>query len=88
MNKYRVVWKSRFSDVCQNTDNLKIVFWISQNDILAHPNTKVFITHGGVNSLIESVYHAKPVIVFPISNDQANNAANAVSKGYGITMDL
>ena len=88
IGKLRVVWKSKVPDFCQKTENIEILSWIPQNDILAHPNTKVFITHGGVNSLIESVYHAKPVIVFPISNDQPNNAANAASKGYGIKMDL
>ena len=55
--------------------------WIPQNDLLANDRVQLFITHGGFNSLIEAVYHAKPVIMFPIALDQPNNAATAQAKG-------
>ena len=68
--------------------NVKVMDWIPQNDILAHPKIRLFITHGGFNSLSESIYHAKPVIVFPVAFEQPNNAAVVVKKGYGIRMYL
>ncbi|ESN97311.1 hypothetical protein HELRODRAFT_152136, partial [Helobdella robusta] len=53
-----------------------------------HQATKLFITHGGLNSIIESVNHKKPIIVVPIGIDQISNAAMAVKKGYALTMPL
>ena len=37
---------------------------------------------------MESVSHAKPVIVFPLAFDQPDQAAVAAAKGFGIRMDL
>ena len=62
--------------------------WIPQNDILAHPKIRLFITHGGYNGMLESVFHAKPMIIFPVAYDQPNNAAVAVKRGFGIRMDM
>ena len=86
--KYRVIWKFKSPELCPNASNVRILPWIPQNDVLAHRNVKLFITHGGWNSLLESVYHAKPVIVFPIFGDQPGNAAIAIAKGFGIYMDI
>ncbi|XP_069160929.1 UDP-glycosyltransferase UGT5-like [Procambarus clarkii] len=40
----------------------------------AHHNVKVFITHGGLLSLQEALYHATPLLVLPIFADQPRNA--------------
>jgi hypothetical protein len=87
-SRFRVVWKVKNADACSAVDILKIVSWMPQNDLLADPRVRLFISHGGMNSLIEAVYHAKPVIVCPIALDQSYNAAAAVSKGYAIRMDI
>jgi hypothetical protein len=88
----RVIWKFKNADVCGadaiNEGRLKILPWIPQNDLLADPRVRLFVTHGGLNSLIEAVYHAKPVIVFPIAADQPFNAAAAESKRFAIRMDI
>ena len=55
--------------------------WIPQNDLLAHEKVRLFITHGGFNSMVETVYHAKPIIIFPSIADQPNNAAVVVNRG-------
>jgi UDP-glucoronosyl and UDP-glucosyl transferase len=56
--------------------------------LLADPRVRLFITHAGLNSIIESTYHGKPIITFPIGLDQPNNAQMAASKGFGIRMDI
>ena len=41
-----------------------------KQDILGHPNVKLFITHGGLGSFLESLYHATPLLVMPGFVDQ------------------
>lgn len=85
---HRFVWKLRYPEYCAGVENVKILPWIPQNDLLAHDKVRLFITHGGFNSLVEAVYHATPVIVFPIALDQPENAGLVVAKGFGLRMDL
>jgi 2-hydroxyacylsphingosine 1-beta-galactosyltransferase len=84
----RVLWKSSRSDLCAGIGNVQVTRWIPQNDLLADKRVILFISHGGFNGLIEAVYHAKPVIVFPLVADQSANANAAVKNGYGIRMDI
>lgn len=56
--------------------------------ILAHPNTKAFITHGGLNSMIETAYYGVPILGIPFFGDQYANVATAVSKGFAIGVNL
>jgi len=74
---------------CQNDNiGLLILPWIPQYDLLADSRIKAFISHAGFNSIIESVYHSKPLVLFPIGLDQPANAAAAVSKGFAVRMDI
>lgn len=68
--KYRFIWKLKMSEHCPDVSNVKILPWIPQNDLLAAEKVRLFISHAGFNSLAESLYHAKPIIVFPIALDQ------------------
>ena len=81
--RYQVLWKLKNESHCSNVKNVKIMDWIPQNDLLAHDKVRLFITHGGFNSMTETVYHAKPVIVFPMFADQPNTAAFVVSRKVG-----
>ena len=47
--------------------------WLPQNDLLAHPNLRVFVTHGGLLSLQEAIYHKTPLVGVPLVNDQKPN---------------
>ena len=81
------VWKLKGKVSCSN-NNILILPWIPQIDLLADTRVRLFISHGGYNSIIESVYHAKPLILFPIGVDQPANAAAGESKGYAIQMKI
>jgi UDP-glucoronosyl and UDP-glucosyl transferase len=46
--------------------NVRIEHWIpSQLSVLAHPNMRVFVTHGGGNGFHEGIYFGKPLLVMP-----------------------
>ena len=68
--------------------NILLMPWIPQNDILGHRNTKLFITHCGINSIYDALYNAVPVIGFPLFGDQHYNAMKMTSKGYGIKLSI
>lgn len=46
------------------------------------------MTHGGLLSTFETVYHGVPAVVLPVFCDHDSNAAKAESDGYAIRLDL
>ena len=51
------------NDIKKFPKNVKIIRWINQNDLLGDNRIKLFITHGGFNSICERIFHGKPMIV-------------------------
>lgn len=66
--------------------NVIVRSWFPQSAILQHPNVKCFVSHGGQNSIQESIFHGKPVIVIPFYLEQLKNSRWAHEKGYGIDL--
>ena len=83
-----VIWKQTGSFDFPVSKNVKLMKWIPQNDILGHPNTRVFITHSGNNGQYEVLYHGVAMLAFYIFGDQPYNAARVEFKGFGKKMDL
>ncbi|XP_057651353.1 UDP-glycosyltransferase UGT5-like isoform X1 [Diorhabda carinulata] len=69
------------------SENVLVRKWLPQQDILRHPNVKLFITQGGLQSLQESVVNGIPLIGIPFFGDQITNVNRMVKKGYGIKLD-
>lgn len=82
----RVVWK--YEGVIDDLpSNIRLSSWLPQQDLLAHDNIRLFITHGGLFSLQESVYHGVPLIGMPVFADQISNVVKAVHDGYAVQLD-
>ncbi|EPQ18274.1 UDP-glucuronosyltransferase 2B31 [Myotis brandtii] len=84
----KVLW--RFDGKKPDTlgPNTRLYKWIPQNDLLGHPKTKAFITHGGTNGIYEAIYHGIPVVGIPMFADQPDNIARMKTKGAAIRMDF
>lgn len=54
---------------------------------LGQRDCRGFLTHGGLNSLQEAIYHGVPVIGFPFGSDQTINIGRAVKEGYALQMN-
>ena len=50
------------------------------------PAVRAFLTHGGINSLLEAAYHGVPVVMLPLMADQLDNAMRAEELGMGLTI--
>jgi glucuronosyltransferase len=53
---------------------------------IGHMNCRLFLTHGGLNSLQEAVYHGVPVLGLPLGGDQELNLIKAVKEGYALKL--
>lgn len=82
----KVLWKYENETLPGKPDNVMIGSWIPQRDILAHPNVKVFITHGGKQGTTEAFLEGIPLLGIPVYGDQMMNLAQAEQKGYAINI--
>ncbi|XP_055311033.1 UDP-glucosyltransferase 2 [Sitodiplosis mosellana] len=87
---YRVIWKydGSVADMKDLPSNVKIGAWLPQQDLLGHRKLRAFVTHGGLLSMFESVYHGVPLVTMPVFCDHDVNAAKAVADGYALRLDL
>jgi len=58
-----------------DSSNVRTMRWLPQSSLLAHPQTRLFISHCGLNALFEAAHYGVPVLAIPLSADQHNHAA-------------
>jgi UDP:flavonoid glycosyltransferase YjiC (YdhE family) len=61
----------------------KLLKWAPQYSILNHPHTKLFVTHGGLDSIYEAIQSGTPMLVIPYFADQPRNAILVKEHGIG-----
>lgn len=84
----KVVWRHVGERPTTLGNNTMLVKWLPQNDILGHPKTKLFISHGGTNGLYEAIYHGVPVLGIPLIFDQDDNFVRLVARGAADTVEI
>uniref|UniRef100_A0A8B9K6C0 UDP-glucuronosyltransferase n=1 Tax=Astyanax mexicanus TaxID=7994 RepID=A0A8B9K6C0_ASTMX len=77
----KVLWRYSGDKPDTLSPNTKLYDWIPQNDLLGHPKTKAFVTHGGTNGLYEAIYHGVPMVGIPLFGDQPDNLFHMKTKG-------
>uniref|UniRef100_A0A6P7G6G8 UDP-glucuronosyltransferase n=1 Tax=Diabrotica virgifera virgifera TaxID=50390 RepID=A0A6P7G6G8_DIAVI len=86
--KQKVLWKTDEENFTGKPANMKLSKWVPQEAILAHPNCKLFITHGGFLSTIETIYHGVPILAVPFIGDQDLNSGRMVELGVGLKTEF
>ncbi|KAK0398011.1 hypothetical protein QR680_002385 [Steinernema hermaphroditum] len=86
---FTFIWKYEKEDTrfLNGIKNVHISPWVPQNDVLNHPNLKLFISHGGMNSMLETAHRGVPVVVVPLFADQMRNAQMMQRVGVGLNFN-
>ena len=65
---------------------LKLNILLTYKLLKVIPLVDLVITHGGNNTITESFYYGKPMIILPLFGDQHDNAQRIQDKGFGIRL--
>jgi MGT family glycosyltransferase len=79
-----VVSRGPRHDEYELADNMLGAEFLPQPSVL--PHVDAVITHGGNNTVTESLWFGKPMLVLPIFWDQHDNAQRVDEAGYGIRL--
>jgi MGT family glycosyltransferase len=80
-----VVSKGPQASEFELADNMDGAEFLPQTEIL--PKVDLVITHGGNNTVTESLYFGKPMVLLPIFWDQHDNAQRLDETGFGVRLD-
>ena len=73
------------STLARIPDNFLVRPHVPQLEVLEH--TDVFVTHGGMNSVMEAIYYGVPMVVVPQQPKQAMTAARVAELGLGVALE-
>ncbi|GAB6018683.1 hypothetical protein CHUAL_000359 [Chamberlinius hualienensis] len=82
----QILWKYEV-DIPNLSNNVKLIKWAPQQDLLAHPQLRLFISHGGGLSTSEAAYHGCPILGFPLAAEQVGNIDQAKKLGFAEYLD-
>ncbi|KAK6758908.1 hypothetical protein RB195_016252 [Necator americanus] len=80
------LWKLDPGDTVPTIPNLHTFTWLPQQSLLEHPNLLCFVSHAGMNSVLEVTRSGKPSILVPIFGDQMRNARLVEAKNTTIVI--
>ncbi|KAK9398805.1 2-hydroxyacylsphingosine 1-beta-galactosyltransferase [Crotalus adamanteus] len=83
----RVIWRFSGKNPRNLGNNTKLIEWLPQNDLLGDSNIKAFLSHGGLNSIFETMYHGVPVVGIPLFGDHYDTMTRVQAKGMGILLN-
>ncbi|KAK9723193.1 UDP-glucoronosyl and UDP-glucosyl transferase [Popillia japonica] len=82
-----IIWSGNISNNVTVPKNIHIHSWLDQLALLCDPNTKAFITLGGLMSLQEAAYCAVPILGIPIFPNHKRNIDKYVKSGAGLLLE-
>uniref|UniRef100_A0A182NMI7 Uncharacterized protein n=1 Tax=Anopheles dirus TaxID=7168 RepID=A0A182NMI7_9DIPT len=87
LSQLLIIWKWENATLPNQSGNVIVGPWMPQQQLLAHPNVRLHITHGGLLSMMETVHYGKPILGVPLAGDQEILVNRAIEAGYGLKLD-
>nr|WEU75337.1 uridine diphosphate-glycosyltransferases 340G1 [Glyphodes pyloalis] len=84
---YDILWKLNDDKIENLPKNVIVRKWFPQRDLLVHPNIKLFVTQGGLQSTDEAIDAEVPLVGIPMLGDQFYNVHKYVQLGIGVKVD-
>lgn len=81
-------WKQHKMVKESGLPNVLLKAFVPQLELLHDSRLFAFITHGGSNSIMESLYYGKPLIASPIDADQHGSSYRLQRMGVGKTLGV
>ncbi|XP_061403474.1 UDP-glucuronosyltransferase 3A1-like [Lethenteron reissneri] len=66
--------------------NVHVADWLPHNDLMGHSGARLLVSHGGMNSVYEAIYHGVPAVMIPLFGDQHRNCRLAQSRGFAVCL--
>ncbi|KAF7706528.1 UDP glucuronosyltransferase 5 family, polypeptide G1 [Silurus meridionalis] len=84
----KVIWRYVGERPSTLGNNTLLLEWLPQNNLLGHPKTCAFVSHGGTNGIYEAIYHGIPVLFLPLLFDQFDNAIRLKTRGAARVLEV
>uniref|UniRef100_A0A914HVC5 L-lactate dehydrogenase n=1 Tax=Globodera rostochiensis TaxID=31243 RepID=A0A914HVC5_GLORO len=81
------VWQYNGPALKDPPKNLFTAEWLPQQQLLAHSKSRAHLSHGGVNSVVESVWHGVPIIGWPLTSNGRDNLLRITARQAGLMLD-
>ncbi|CAI5442850.1 unnamed protein product [Caenorhabditis angaria] len=84
---FQFIWQYNGLTINGLPKNVLIKSWVPQQDLLGNSKCLAHVSHGGLNSVIESVYHGVPVVGLPLTTRAYDNLLRVTARDSGILIE-
>ncbi|VDP18405.1 unnamed protein product [Heligmosomoides polygyrus] len=84
LREYRIIfsYNGRMDRIHQLGAHVMVTRWAPQKEILGHNRTVLFVSHGGLKSLKDTICGGVPVVYVPLFAEQSHNGEVARQAGF------